>query len=46
VTRVLEGSTMMLELNRGTLEQLSAETLRAIDSGARVGARKRKKAAR
>jgi ArsR family transcriptional regulator, arsenate/arsenite/antimonite-responsive transcriptional repressor len=46
VTRVLEGSTMMLQLNRSTLEQLSAEALRAIDSGARVGTRSRKKAAR
>ena len=46
VTRALEGSAMLLELNRSTLEQLSAETLRAIDSGARVGARRRKKVSR
>jgi ArsR family transcriptional regulator, repressor of sdpIR and other operons len=46
VTRALEGSTMLLELNRSTLEQLSAETLRAIDSGARIGARRHKKVSR
>jgi ArsR family transcriptional regulator len=42
VTRVVEGNTMLLQLNRSTLEQLSAETLRAVESGTGVAARKQK----
>jgi ArsR family transcriptional regulator, arsenate/arsenite/antimonite-responsive transcriptional repressor len=46
VTRALEGNAMLLKLNRGTLERLSAETLSAVDSQTRVAARGRKKSAR
>lgn len=46
VTRALEGNTMLVQLNRGAIERLSAETLRAIDTGTRARARSRKRASR
>lgn len=43
VTRSLEGSATLLQLNRATLERLSVETLRAIDTGSAVGSRRTKR---
>jgi DNA-binding transcriptional ArsR family regulator len=46
VTRALEGNTLQLQLNRGTIERLSSETLHLIDAGPRARARSRKRASR